>query len=179
MKVSSGDLKIQTFEKKRGGSNFNIGGATTETLPRRSPSCLFCRSSHANVCSDGDSEDSGDYNWRRLWEMPSKNSQRRYAGAWIHPLPSDLSFPESLVFPDHPIEPLDFITMSSNPTNHPIEDQFLRWRQEMEAKQEEQAKQMAELREHETIYNRRTSAYGPAWRPTGSKTRKALPSVNP
>ena len=38
--------------------------------------------------------------------------------------------------------------MSSNPANQPIEDQFLRWRQEMEAKQEEQARQMAELREH-------------------------------
>ena len=38
--------------------------------------------------------------------------------------------------------------MSSNPTNQPIEDQFLRWRQEMEAKQEEQARQAAELREH-------------------------------
>ena len=38
--------------------------------------------------------------------------------------------------------------MSSNPANQPIEDQFLRWRQEIEAKQEEQAKQMAELRDH-------------------------------
>ena len=38
--------------------------------------------------------------------------------------------------------------MSSNPTNQPIEDQFLRWRQEMEAKQEEQARQMADLLEH-------------------------------
>ena len=38
--------------------------------------------------------------------------------------------------------------MSSNPANQPIEDPFLRWRQEMEAKQEEQARQMAELREH-------------------------------
>ena len=38
--------------------------------------------------------------------------------------------------------------MSSNPANQPIEDPFLRWRQEMEAKKEEQAKQMAELREH-------------------------------
>ena len=38
--------------------------------------------------------------------------------------------------------------MSSNAANQPIEDQFLLWRQEMEAKQEEQARQMAELREH-------------------------------
>ena len=38
--------------------------------------------------------------------------------------------------------------MSSNPANQPIEDPFLRWRQEMEAKQEEQARKMAELREN-------------------------------
>ena len=38
--------------------------------------------------------------------------------------------------------------MSSNLVNQPIEDQFLHWRQEMEAKQEEQARQMVELREH-------------------------------
>ena len=41
-----------------------------------------------------------------------------------------------------------FIAMSSNPANQPIKDQFLRWRQEMEAKQEEQARQMVELHEH-------------------------------
>ena len=38
--------------------------------------------------------------------------------------------------------------MSSNPANLPPEDQFLLWRQEMEARQEEQARLVAELREH-------------------------------
>ena len=38
--------------------------------------------------------------------------------------------------------------MSSNLTNQPIEDQFLCWQKEMEAKQEEQDRQMAELCEH-------------------------------
>ena len=38
--------------------------------------------------------------------------------------------------------------MFSNPENQPIEDRFLRWRQEMEAKPEEQARQMVKLREH-------------------------------
>ena len=37
--------------------------------------------------------------------------------------------------------------MTSNPVNLAHEDQFLIWRQEMEAKQEEQARQMAELHE--------------------------------
>ena len=97
-------------------------------------------------CSD--SENSGDHNWCRLLEMPSRKSQRRYARAWVHPLPSDLPLHEVLVVPAHPTGPSKFVTMSSNPVNQPIEDSFLRRRQEMEAKQEEQARHMAELREH-------------------------------
>ena len=76
-------------------------------------------------------------------------SQRRYPRARVHPLLNDLPLPEALVVPVHPTGPSEFITMSSNPANPPIKDQFLRWRQEMEAKQKEQARQMAELREHE------------------------------
>ena len=79
---------------------------------------------------------------------PSRKSQRRFARAWVHPLPSYLPLPEALVVPVHPTGPSEFIAMSSNPTNSPIEDQFLHWRQEMEAKQEEQARQMVELHEH-------------------------------
>ena len=94
-----------------------------------------------------DSENLGDYNWRCLWETPSKKSQRRYARAWVHPLPGDLPISEALVILEHPTGPLELTAMPSNPVNPPIEDQFLRWRQEMEAKQEEQARQIAELRE--------------------------------
>ena len=95
-----------------------------------------------------DSESSGDHNWRCLWETRSKKSHRQYTRAWVHLIPSDLPFPEALVIPDHSIEPSEFIAMSSNPVNQLIEDQFLRWCQEIEAKQEEQAKKMAELCEH-------------------------------
>ena len=35
--------------------------------------------------------------------------------------------------------------MASNPANQSLEDQFLRWRQDMETKQEEQARHMAKL----------------------------------
>ena len=35
--------------------------------------------------------------------------------------------------------------MASNPANQSLEDQFLHWHQDMEMKQEEQARQMAEL----------------------------------
>ena len=95
-----------------------------------------------------DSENSEDYNWCHLWETPSKKSQRRYARAWVHPLPGDLPISEALAILEHPTGPSELTVMSSNPTNHPPEDQFLLWRQEMEARQEEQARQMVELREH-------------------------------
>ena len=37
--------------------------------------------------------------------------------------------------------------MAKNLANKSLEDQFLRWRQDMETKQKEQARQMAELRD--------------------------------
>ena len=94
-----------------------------------------------------DSENSRDYNWRHLWEMTSKKSQRRYARAWVHPLPGALPIYKVLVVPKHPTGPSEFSNMTSNPANLAPEDQFLLWRQELEARQEEQARQVAELRE--------------------------------
>ena len=70
----------------------------------------------------------------------AKKAHRRFARAWLHLLSSDRLSPEALVVPDQPSGPLDFIIMTSNPTNQSLEDQFLRWRQDMEAKQEEQAR---------------------------------------
>ena len=81
-----------------------------------------------------DSENSGDYNWRRLWEPPSRKSQRRYARARVQPLPGDLPLHEVLVVSAHPTGSSEYVTMSSNLASQPIEDPFLRWRQEMEAK---------------------------------------------
>ena len=91
------------------------------------------------------SEDSGDHNWRRLWELPSKKSQRRYARAWVPPLLGDLPISKDSAIPKHPALPSEFTTMTTNPANLTLEDQLLPWRQEMEARQEEQARQMAEL----------------------------------
>ena len=94
-----------------------------------------------------DSENSGDHNWRRLWETPSKKCQRRYARVWVHPFPGDLPISKALAIPKHPIGPSEFTAMTSIPANLAPKDQFLVWRQEMEVKQEEQARQMAELHE--------------------------------
>ena len=92
-----------------------------------------------------DSENSGDYNWPRLWERPRKKSHRRFARAWLHPLSSDRLSPEALVVPDQPTRLSDSIIMTSNPANQSLEDQFLHLCLDMEEKQEEQARQMAEL----------------------------------
>ena len=94
-----------------------------------------------------DSEKSGHYIWRRLWETSSKNSKRRYAKAWVHPLLGDPSICKALATPKYPTRLSEFSVMTSNPANLAPEDQFLLWRQELEARQEEQARQLAELRE--------------------------------
>ena len=95
-----------------------------------------------------DSENSGTYNWRRLWERPSKKAHRRFARAWLHPLSSGRLAPEALVVPDQPTRPSDYIIMTGNPANQTLKDPFLCWCQDMEAKQKEQARQMAELQSH-------------------------------
>ena len=96
----------------------------------------------------GDSENSRDNNWRHLWERPSKKSHRRRVRAWLRRLSSDPPHPEDSVVPAHSSSLSDPITMASNPANQSLEDQFLRWRQDMETKQEEHARQMAELQNH-------------------------------
>ena len=113
--------------------------------------CMFRRSS--------DSEDSGDYNWSRLWETPSRKSQRRYARAWVHPLPCDLPLPKVLVVPVHPIRPSEFIVMSSNPTNL-LKISFSagvrRWRQSKRSRPNRWSNYVS----MRTACSRKTNAYG-------------------
>ena len=72
-----------------------------------------------------------------LQERPSKKAHQQFERAWLHPLSSDRLSPETLVVPDKPIGTSNFIIMTNNPTNQSLEDQFLHWHQDMEAKQEE------------------------------------------
>ena len=95
-----------------------------------------------------DSENPRDNNWHRLWERPSKKSYWRRARTWLLRLSSDPPHSEASAVPAHSPGSLDPIDMASNPANQSLEDQFLCWCQDMEIKQEEQAKQMVELRNH-------------------------------
>ena len=47
--------------------------------------------------------------------------------------------------------------MACNPINQPLEDQFLGWCQDMEMKQEEKAKHMAELQDHDDLLKQETN----------------------
>ena len=63
-----------------------------------------------------------------------------------HPAPSQS---EDSVVPAHSSGSSNPITMASNRANQSLEDQFLRWRRDMETKREEQARQMVELQSHD------------------------------
>ena len=91
----------------------------------------------------GDSENPRDNNWHRLWERPNKKSHRECAR--LRRPSSDPPHPEDLVVLAQLSGLLDLVTMASNPANQSLEDQFLCWCQDMETKQEEQARQMIEL----------------------------------
>ena len=90
-----------------------------------------------------DFENPRDNNWSHLWERPSKKSHRQRVR--LRRLSSDPSLPEESIVPTHSSSSQDPVAMASNPANQSLENQFLHWRRDMETKQEEQAKQMAEL----------------------------------
>ena len=90
-----------------------------------------------------DFENPRDNNWSRLWERPSNKSHRQRAR--LRRLSSDPSHPEESVVPAHSFSLSDPTAMASNPENQSLEDQFLRRLQDMETKQEEHARHMAEL----------------------------------
>ena len=92
-----------------------------------------------------DYENSGDQNWRRMWETPSKKSQRRYTRSWVHSLLGDLPISKYLAIPKQPTVPSEFTTMTTKPANLTPKDQLLSWHHEIKARQEEQTRHMVEL----------------------------------
>ena len=93
-----------------------------------------------------DSDEDPRYNnWRRLWER-KKKPRRRLALAWLRRLSYSPTSHQAPSIPPQNFELLSSTPMADNPSNLPIEDQFLRWRQDMERKLDDQARQMTDLR---------------------------------
>ena len=69
------------------------------------------------------------------------------ARAWLQQLFGSPPPPVALVIPIPASSSSDTGAMTSNPEIQSLEDQFLHCRQDMEKKQEEQARQMKELQE--------------------------------
>ena len=89
-------------------------------------------------------DDSGNNNWRCLWEL---NSHRRRVRAWLQRLSNSPPPPIALTIPVLASDSPDIGAMTRNLVIQLPEDQFLHWHQDMEKKQEEQARQMKELQE--------------------------------
>ena len=92
------------------------------------------------------SDDPSTNNWRHLWES-NKKSHRRHARAWLRQLSDSPPSPVPQTVPLPTSDSSDTVAMLSNPVIQSPEDQFLHWFQDMEKKQEEQARQIKELQE--------------------------------
>ena len=90
------------------------------------------------------SDNQSPNNGRRLWEM-NKKSQQRATRAWIQRFSSNPPLSKTFSTPPSVSDLPEAVAISNNLMHQTSEDQFLHWRQEMERKQEEQARQMQEL----------------------------------
>ena len=93
------------------------------------------------------SSDQGSYNWHRLWES-NRKSRLHAIKAWIQRLSSSPPSSRTLLIPPSTFYLPATVAMLSNPMIQSPEDQFLNWRQDMEKKQEEQARRTKELQGH-------------------------------
>ena len=83
------------------------------------------------------------------------------ARAWLQQLSDSPPPPVAPTIPLLTSDSSDTVAMSSYPVIQSPEDQFLHWRQDMEKKQKEQARQMRELQdrvEHLQLENNRLRA---------------------
>ena len=138
-----------------------------------------------------DSDEDPRYNnWRRLWER-KKRPRRRLALAWLRRLSYSPTSHQAPSIPPQNFELLSSTPMADDPSNLPIEDQFLRWRQDMERKLDDQARQMTDLRllserlqqennrllerEHARLQERQSGDENPRDDPRGSGNPSPLP----
>ena len=81
-----------------------------------------------------------------MWESNKKSHQRR-ARAWLQRISNSPSPPVAPTVPHSTSDLSDTVAMTSILIIQVPEDQFLHWRQDMEKKQDEQARQMRELQD--------------------------------
>ena len=93
------------------------------------------------------SNDQGDNNWHHLWES-NRKSRLQATRARLQQLSTSLSSPGTLSVPPFSSDSSKAIAMSINPMIQSPEDQFLYWHQDLERKQEEQARQMKKLQSY-------------------------------
>ena len=92
------------------------------------------------------SNEPGTDNWRHLWES-NKKSHQRLARDWFRQLSSNPSPPVAPTVPIPTSDSSDTDAMTRKLVIQSPEDQFLHWCQDMEKKQEEQAKHIRELQD--------------------------------
>ena len=89
-------------------------------------------------------DDQGPYNWRCLWES-NKNSCPQAARAWLLRLSSSPPSLRTLSISPFTSDLFEAVAMSSNLMIQLLEDQFFHWRQDIDKKQEKQARQLKDL----------------------------------
>ena len=92
-------------------------------------------------------DDQGNNNCHRLWELNIK-SRLHAARVLLQWLSSSFSSLGALSIPHSTSDSSKAVIVTSIPMNQLLEDQFLHWCQDLERKQEEQARQMKELQGH-------------------------------
>ena len=93
------------------------------------------------------SDDQSPKNRRRIWEL-NKKSRLQAARAWLQRFSSSRLLPRILSTPSSASDLSEAVAMSNNMMHQTPGDQFLHWHQEIERKQEEQARQMQEIQAH-------------------------------
>ena len=78
----------------------------------------------------------------------TKKFHRRLERAWLQPLSSSPPSPGARSIPHSTFDLSGAVAMSCNPMTQSSENQFFHWCQDLERKQEEQARKMKELQSH-------------------------------
>ena len=121
----------------------------------------------------GDSENSRDHNWHRLWERPSKRSHRQRTR--LRRLSSDPSHPEeSLIHQVRRIQSLWQVIQQTSPLKTSSFASVRIWRQSRKNRQDRWLNCRAVL----TIYSKKTITYGLVWKKIGLKMHEGAATLH-